>query len=79
MLHCGVEDSEGGQGEFFVRGEALEVTDKKTREEVFEYAEQVGFSPEERYVLFEFGISEAMSTLYDEVGPQRTRWKPRSS
>src|SRR5262245_990187 len=75
-LHCGVEDNEGGGGEFLVRGSAREVEDAQTRSVAFEQARSVGLNPIERYVLFEFGVEEAMATVYDETGePKRTRWK----
>ena len=74
-LHCGVEDNSGGQGEFFIRGKAAEVNDSKTKEEAFEQARRIGYNPQERYVLFELRIEEAMATVYEEGQPKRDRWK----
>lgn len=73
-MHCGVEDDSGGQGEFFVRGRAVEVGDAKTRGEAFEEARKMGYSPQERHVLFELMIEEAMATVYENGRPKRSRW-----
>jgi hypothetical protein len=74
-LHCGVEDSSGGQGEFIISGRATEVSETKIREEAFEQARMAGFNPKERYILFELAIDEARGTVYKDGQPQRTRWK----
>ena len=73
-MHCGVEDDSGGQGEFFVTGRAVEVDDAKTRGQAFEDARMMGYSPQERHVLFELRIEEAMATVYDNGRPKRSRW-----
>lgn len=74
-MHCGVEDNSGGQGEFFVRGRAVEAGDAETRGDAFEDARRMGYRPEERHVLFELGIEEAMATVYENGQPRRARWK----
>lgn len=73
-MHCAVEDNSGGQGEFLIRGRAVEVNDPRTRGEAFEQARRMGYKPEDRYVLFELRIQEAMATLYEHGEPKRTRW-----
>ena len=73
-MHCGVEDNSGGQGEFFVRGRAVEVDDAKTRGQAFEEARMMGYSPQERHVLFELRIEEAMATVYENGHPKRSKW-----
>jgi hypothetical protein len=73
-MHCGVEDNSGGQGEFFVSGRAVEVDDAKTRGDAFEQARMMGHSPQERRVLFELRIDEAMATVYENGQPKRARW-----
>ena len=74
-MHCGVEDNRGGKGEFLIRGHATEVNETRTREEAFEQARVKGYSPQERYILFELKLEEAMGTVYEEGQPKRARWK----
>ena len=74
-MHCAVEDNSGGQGEFLIRGEAAEVNDSKTREQAFDAARAIGYDPQERYMLFELDIEEAMMTVYEDGEPKRRRWK----
>ena len=73
-MHCGVEDHSGGQGEFFVRGRAVEVDDTNARGEAFEHARVIGYSPQERHVLFELRIEAAMATVYENGHPKRSKW-----
>lgn len=74
-MHCGVEDNSGGQGEFLVRGHALEVNDAEAREEAFRQARMMGYNPQKRYVLFELRIQEATATHYEQGEPKRIRWR----
>lgn len=74
-LHCAVEDSSGGQGEFLISGKAIEVNSEKTRKEAFDQANQIGYNPQERYILFELKIEEAMSTVYEGTEIKRDTWK----
>jgi hypothetical protein len=74
-LHCAVEDSSGGQGEFLIRGRAEEVPDPQIRASAFEQAQRLGYQPKERYVLFELSVEEAMSTTYPDGEPRRMKWK----
>jgi hypothetical protein len=74
-MHCGVEDNSGGQGEFFVRGRTVEVDDAKTRGQAFEEARKMGYDPQERHVLFELRIEEAMATVYENGRPKRSKWR----
>jgi hypothetical protein len=72
-LHCSVEDSGGGRGEFFVDGPARLVEDASLRQGA---AEASPYSPAERYILFELGVARALSTHYDEDNqPVRQRWQ----
>ena len=75
VLHCGVEDNSGGQGEFLIRGRAVEVSDKKTRERAFERAREIGYEPEERYKVFELRIEEAVAKVYEGGNAQSSKWK----
>jgi len=75
VMHCGVEDNSGGQGEFFIKGEAEEIREPEVRVKAFEQAALKGYNPQDRYVLFELRIDEAMGTVYEEGKPKRLRWK----
>jgi hypothetical protein len=77
-MHAAVEDNSGGAGEFLARGRAIEVGDTETRARAFEGARAIGYNPQDRYVLFELRISEAMATIYQDGDPKRTRWKAAS-
>src|SRR5262245_23211533 len=61
-MHCAVEDNDGGGGEFLIRGGVQEVTDKERKTLAFQQAEARGYHPKARYVLFELGMEEVMST-----------------
>jgi hypothetical protein len=71
-LHCGVEDDEGGGGEFLVWGRGRPVIDSESRALA---VRTCPYRPADRYILFELGISRAMHTSYDELGPVRHRWR----
>ena len=76
-LHCGVEDNEGGEGEFYVTGRAEEITDALRR------VAAVGPKPlatirVDRHVFFEFKLAYVLATTYDE-GPKRERWRAGSN
>ena len=71
VLHCGVEDTGGGAGEFLVEGSARLVEDPATRA-VAEAA--ASYSPAARYILFELNVDAVVSTVYEEQGPVRQRW-----
>ena len=78
-MHAAVEDNTGGAGEFLVRGRAAEISDAETRAQAFEQARASGYTPLDRYVLFELRIDEAVATIYHDGEPKRTRWKAPSS
>jgi hypothetical protein len=72
-LHCSVEDSSGGAGEFLVTGTADFVQDAESRNLAIQAA---SYEVADRYVLFELGVDYAFSTRYDEDGnPVRTHWR----
>ncbi|MEP6871045.1 MAG: pyridoxamine 5'-phosphate oxidase family protein [Anaerolineaceae bacterium] len=70
-LHAGVEDNNGGEGEFAFSGQAELVTDAAERQRAVAASSYV---PAERYIVFALNVSEAVCTLYGEDGPSRTRW-----
>ena len=74
-MHSAVEDNSGGQGEFLIRGRAVEITDTESRKEAFDQARNMGYSPQERHILFELRIAEVLATVYEGDRPKRTRWK----
>ena len=71
-LHCGVEDSSGGKGEFYVRGNAQLVQDSELR------AQAVGaatYNPAERYILFVLSVEFAFMNTYVNGEPNPRRWR----
>ena len=74
-LHCSVEDTSGGGGEFSIRGRAILIEDLKKRAAVFETAKAQGSNPKDRYVLFALRIETALSTTYIDGVPRREIWK----
>lgn len=71
-LHAGVEDSEGGGGEFLVRGRARPLEALADWEAAAAFA---SYTPERRYVLFELEVERAAATIYGADGePVRQRW-----
>ena len=74
-LHCSVEDTDGGAGEFSLRGQAQIIDDPNARAALFEAAKAAGFNPQARYVLFELDIETALATIYAGGEPTRKRWK----
>jgi hypothetical protein len=71
-LHCQVENSEGGKGEFFLSGRARPIDDAATRAIA---AQAASYEITPRYVLFELGVRQAMSNVYTGDGAVRQRWK----
>ncbi len=68
-MHCAVEDSSGGSGEFCIAGRARLVDDPAVRQIATEAA---SFTPADRYLLFELHLDHASSTIYDG-GPRCAR------
>lgn len=76
-LHNGVPDTFGSGGEFFVRGQATLLDQPELRSMAVEAAT---YQPEDRYILFEFGIDEARCNGYGDVPlPEPTSWLPSES
>ncbi|MEP7215081.1 MAG: pyridoxamine 5'-phosphate oxidase family protein [Anaerolineaceae bacterium] len=70
-LHAGVEDINGGEGEFVLSGEAGLVTDAAERRRATVAS---SYAPAERYILFTLTIREVLHTAYQSEGPARARW-----
>ncbi len=73
QLHCAVENSGGGQGEFYIQGQARLVSREET--ELWALAARVGYKPKPDYILFEFSVESAFSTVYEGDEVVRKRWK----
>jgi hypothetical protein len=75
-LHCSVEDSSGGGGEFYVRGCATLTNDPIIREQAVRASSYV---PEDRYILFILSIEFAFVNRYIDGTPTPERWKSGQS
>lgn len=72
-LHCTVEDSDGGGGEFRVRGAASEVTDPEVRSVAVTHSP---YAPADRYILFELIVDDVFGEMYGDDGePLREAWR----
>jgi hypothetical protein len=71
-LHCAVENSEGGGGEFYVRGQATLVADPHVREQAVQAA---SYTPHDRYILFVLTVDFAFMNQYVDGAPQVQRWQ----
>ena len=71
-LHCAVEDSDGGKGEFYVRGRAQLVQDSELRAQAVEAAT---YAPAERYILFVLSVEFAFMNTYVNGEPNSRRWR----
>lgn len=73
QLHCAVENQNGGEGEFYVTGRARLVGQEETQ--LWALAKRVGYTPRPHYILFEFSVESAFSTVYEGGEVIRRRWK----
>lgn len=71
-MHCGVSDTSGESGEFVLTGRAQRVDDPELRALAVRLSP---YAPAERYVLFEFEIEGADTTVYPEGKPVRESWR----
>lgn len=71
-LHCAVEDSSGGGGEFYVRGLATLTNDPLIREQAIKASSYV---PQERYILFVFTVEFAFMNTYPDGKSVSRRWQ----
>lgn len=74
-LHASVEDSSGGQGEFWVHGQAKLVEDPERRQFAIQHS---SYKPADRYILFELSVERAAKVLYTDNGPLREEWPPKA-
>ena len=71
-MHCAVSDMSGASGEFFITGRAHLVEDPELRALAVRSA---SYQPADRYILFEFEVASAASTIYPAGQPVRQNWK----
>jgi len=71
-LHCAVEDSSGGNGEFYLRGHAQLVEDLSLRAQAVKAAT---YDPAERYILFVLSVEFAFMNTYKDGEPNPQRWR----
>jgi hypothetical protein len=70
-LHCSVEDSSGGNGEFYVRGRAFLTSDPLLREQAVRAAT---YEPQAHYILFVLNVEIAFMNFYVDGQPNIQRW-----
>ncbi|PKO13423.1 MAG: pyridoxamine 5'-phosphate oxidase [Chloroflexi bacterium HGW-Chloroflexi-10] len=71
-LHCAVEDSNGGGGEFYVTGQATLTDDPLIREQA---VRACAYTPEDRYILFSLTIEFAFMKSYPDDQSTTKRWR----
>jgi hypothetical protein len=71
-LHCSVEDSSGGGGEFYVRGRAALTNDPRIREQAVRASP---YAPQDHYIVFTFTIEFAFMNTYIDGKPTPRRWQ----
>jgi hypothetical protein len=71
-IHCSMSDASGVSGEFSISGRAHLVNNSELRALA---ASLANYTIVERYILFEFDIVSAASTIYPEDKPLRRFWK----
>ena len=71
-LHCSVEDSSGGEGEFYVRGYAKLTDDPIQRAQAVRAS---SYDPQDRYILFVLTIEFAFMNTYVDGDPNPRRWQ----
>ncbi len=71
-LHCAVEDSNGGGGEFYVRGRATLTTEPLLREQAVRAS---SYAPQDSYILFTFTIEFAFMNRYVDGKATPRRWQ----
>jgi len=71
-LHCSVENSSGGEGEFYVSGRAILSDDPLVRAQAVQVSPYV---PQDRYVLFILSVESAFMNTYTPDSPGARRWR----
>ena len=71
-LHCAVEDSSGGEGEFYVRGRAVRTDDPDVRAQAVQASP---YAPQDRYILFVLTLEHAFMNTYVGSKTNIRRWQ----
>jgi hypothetical protein len=71
-LHCAVEDSSGGNGEFYIRGRGTLTNDPLLREQAVHAS---SYAPADRYILFVFTVEFAFMNIYVDGKSKIERWQ----
>ena len=72
MLHCSVENSNGGGGEFYVRGRAIRSTDPLMREQAVRVSP---YKPQDHYILFVLTVEFAFRKVYLDGKSNARSWQ----
>ncbi len=72
MLHCSVENSSGGGGEFYVRGRATLSTDPLMREQAVRASP---YKPQDHYILFVLTVEFAFKNAYIDGKSNSRSWQ----
>lgn len=75
-LHCSVENSGGGGGEFYVRGRATRTDDPDVRERAVQASP---YTPQPHYILFVLTVEYAFMNQYVDGTPNVRRWQATAS
>ncbi len=76
VLHSGVADNLGSNGEFQLTGYGSRADEATARQQAVSFSADAKLEqPEDRHILFEFGVIEALSTVYRDDESVFTRWK----
>lgn len=71
-LHCSVANSNGGDGEFYVRGRATLTDDPRIRQQAVGAS---SYRPQDQYILFVFTVEFAFMNVYTDGEPTVRRWQ----
>jgi hypothetical protein len=71
-LHCSVENQNGGEGEFYVRGRGALSTDPLVREQATKAS---SYKPQDFYILFVFTVEFACMSVYVNGKRNTLRWQ----
>jgi hypothetical protein len=72
MMHSLVTDMNGSNGEFSITGRARLVTDSASRKLA---VKGCPYTPNDRYICFEFKLEECMANTYVDGVPHIRHWK----
>jgi hypothetical protein len=72
MMHSLVTDMNGSNGEFSITGRARLVTDSVSRELA---VKGCPYTPNDRYICFEFKLEECMTNTYLDGVPHTRHWR----